>query len=62
MKLILVLLTVLVVTWGDHVVNVESPVQFSEPEYDKLSWFVHITDIHISSWEDESRQSQVKYF
>ena len=33
---------------------------FTDPEYDQLSWFVHITDIHISSWEDETRQTQVQ--
>lgn len=30
--------------------------------YDKLSWFVHISDVHISSWEDETRQTDLKAF
>jgi len=30
--------------------------------YDKISWFVHITDIHISSWEDDTRQEQLQEF
>ena len=32
------------------------------PEYEKLSWFVHITDIHISKWEDRARVSDLKTF
>ena len=40
--------------------KVTSPITFSDPRYNKLSWFVHITDIHISSWEDDTRQSQVR--
>ena len=33
---------------------------WNKSHYDKISWFVHITDIHISSWEDDTRQEQVK--
>jgi len=33
-----------------------------DQEYDRLSWFVHITDIHVSSWEDESRQTELQQF
>ena len=46
-----------------------SLVKFSSTEdedlnssYDKLSWFVHISDVHISSWEDETRQTDLKTF
>ena len=45
---------------SDTRLEVTSPVPFSDPRYNKLSWFVHITDIHISSWEDDTRQSQVR--
>ena len=47
-------------TSSDTRLEVTSPVTFSDPRYNKLSWFVHITDIHISSWEDDTRQSQVR--
>ena len=47
-------------TSSDTRLEVTSPVPFSDPRYNKLSWFVHITDIHISSWEDDTRQSQVR--
>lgn len=30
--------------------------------YHKLSWFIHITDVHISSWEDSTRQTQLEQF
>ena len=33
--------------------------KYQDDQYKKLSWFIHITDIHISSWEDTSRQEQV---
>ena len=36
--------------------------EFIDREYDKLSWFVHITDTHVSSWEDETRQTQLQQF
>lgn len=42
--------------------EVTSPITFSDPRYNELSWFVHITDIHISSWEDDTRQSQLQQF
>ena len=45
---------------SDSRLEVSSPVTFSDPRYNKLSWFVHINDIHISSWEDDTRQSQVR--
>ena len=32
------------------------------PEYEELSWFVHITDIHISKWEDQTRVSNFRTF
>eukprot|EP00090_Calanus_glacialis_P002371 TRINITY_DN11760_c0_g1_i1.p1 TRINITY_DN11760_c0_g1~~TRINITY_DN11760_c0_g1_i1.p1 ORF type:complete len:657 (+),score=188.57 TRINITY_DN11760_c0_g1_i1:41-2011(+) len=32
------------------------------PSYNKLSWFIHISDVHVSSWQDESRQTQLKDF
>lgn len=30
--------------------------------YDKLSWFIHISDVHVSNWQDESRLAQLKEF
>ena len=33
-----------------------------DPQYQKLSWFVHITDIHISDWEDSSRETELRTF
>jgi len=35
---------------------------WNNSHYDKISWFVHITDIHISSWEDDTRQEQLQKF
>ena len=45
----------------NNVIEVDAGTDlFTDPEYDQLSWFVHVTDIHISSWEDETRQTQVQ--
>ena len=44
------------------IVSVVTALTESQPEYDKLSWFVHITDIHISKWEDQARVSDLKTF
>ncbi len=61
MKLLIVLsLTFTSFASSYNRLEVTSPITFSDPRYNKLSWFVHITDIHISSWEDDTRQSQVR--
>jgi len=30
--------------------------------YDKLAWFIHISDVHVSNWQDESRLSNLREF
>ena len=32
------------------------------PQYRKLSWFLHITDIHLSQWGDQTRETQFRTF
>ena len=60
MMRLLTVLSLISITSSDTRLEVTSPVTFTDPRYTKLSWFVHITDIHISSWEDDTRQSQVR--
>ena len=55
----MLLLTLPGVSWCRNTLEVEPAVTFPHPGYSKLSWFVHITDIHVSSWEDATRQEQV---
>ena len=31
-----------------------------DPQYRKLSWFLHITDIHLSQWGDQTRETQFR--
>ena len=57
--LLVLLLTLPGVSWCRNTLEVEPAVTFPHPGYSKLSWFVHITDIHVSSWEDDTRQEQV---
>ena len=59
MMRLLTVLSLISTSSSDSRLEVTSPVTFTDPRYSKLSWFVHITDIHISSWEDDTRQSQV---
>ena len=33
-----------------------------DPQYRKLSWFLHITDIHLSQWGDQTRGTQFRTF
>ena len=33
-----------------------------DPQYRKLSWFLHITDIHLSQWGDQTRETQFRTF
>ena len=33
-----------------------------DPRYRKLSWFLHITDIHLSQWGDRTRETQFRTF
>eukprot|EP00092_Neocalanus_flemingeri_P003554 GFUD01003812.1.p1 GENE.GFUD01003812.1~~GFUD01003812.1.p1 ORF type:complete len:658 (-),score=161.85 GFUD01003812.1:147-2120(-) len=42
--------------------GVDSLDQQLGDSYDKLSWFIHITDLHVSSWQDETRQAQLQQF
>ena len=58
MKLV-ILFTFPVVSLTLNTLEVEPLNTFHEPGYSKLSWFVHLTDIHVSSWQDPPRQSQV---
>ena len=44
------------------IVSVVTALTETAPEYEKLSWFVHITDIHISKWEEQARVSDLKTF
>jgi len=30
--------------------------------YDKLAWFIHISDVHVSNWQDKTRLSNLKDF
>ena len=57
----LLLTLVSIASCDNNVIEVDAATDlFTDPEYDQLSWFVHVTDIHISSWEDETRQTQVQ--
>ena len=56
------ILSVLLLTSGtlsENTMEVTPINKYQDDQYKKLSWFIHITDIHISSWEDTSRQEQV---
>ena len=44
------------------IVSVVTAQTETEPGYEELSWFVHITDIHVSKWEDQARVSDLKTF
>ena len=44
------------------IVTALTRIDLGSSEYKKLSWFVHITDIHISKWEDQARVSDLKTF
>ena len=44
------------------IMSVGTALTETQPEYEKLSWFVHITDIHVSKWEDQARVSDLKTF
>ena len=59
--LLVLLLALPGVSWCRNTLEVEPAVTFPHPGYSKLSWFVHITDIHVSSWEDATRQEQVRW-
>ena len=59
--LLVLLLALPCVSWCRDTLEVEPAVTFPHPGYSKLSWFVHITDIHVSSWEDDTRQEQVRW-
>ena len=51
----------LLVTALVHALVVEADIEV-DPMYHKLNWFIHITDIHISDWEDTSRESELRTF
>jgi len=52
---------ILVLVWASISHLTEAVEQFGT-SYDKLAWFIHISDVHVSTWEDESRLSELKEF